>query len=264
MPLTALSFSELAEQSFAMAAHGDGREDFLLGSGLGGSPSSRPIDTRKPPVALYQELVTMYDQDAEDLRHAVDLACQALVSGSKVPEINACDDDPEVARDGAEGPQPMVEDEDERELQASVKKKFIEAMEQLQSTHVPKKRRGNLPKEATDTFRAWFSEHQEHPYPTDEEKKELAIKTNVRLTVLFNLRADCACRLFTILEPANILHLCFSVLSSPHALCLVWRGIDTRRPNHELVYQLSQANLEASRWSCRRRHSTWRGEYSKP
>lgn len=164
-----------------MAAHGDGREDFLLGGGLGDGASSRPMDPRQqPPVVLYRELVTLYDQDAEDLRNAVDLACQALVSGSKVPEINACDDEPQEPRDGVEGSEPVVENEDERELQASVKKKFIEAMEQLQSTHVPKKRRGNLPKEATDMFRAWFSEHQDHPYPTDEEKKELAIKTNVR------------------------------------------------------------------------------------
>lgn len=163
-----------------MAAHGEGRDDYLMGS-LGGGPSSRPIDSRQPPpTVLYRELVSLYDQDAEDLRHAVDLACQGLVSGSKVPEINACDEEPGVPREGAEGSIPVVEDEDDRELQASVKKKFIEAMEQLQSTHVPKKRRGNLPKEATDTFRAWFSDHHEHPYPTDEEKKELAMKTNVR------------------------------------------------------------------------------------
>ena len=36
-----------------------------------------------------------------------------------------------------------------------------------------KKRKGNLPKEATDKLRDWFINHLHHPYPTDDEKQEL-------------------------------------------------------------------------------------------
>lgn len=173
-----------------MASHGeDAREDLLLGGGGGAgvSPSSRPVIRGAAPTELYQELVELYDEDAEDLRAAVDLACSGLVAASKVPEISGVDvNDEEIGGAGIVGGSPVTSaDEDERELQASVKRKFVEAMEQLQSTHVPKKRRGNLPKEATDAFRDWFNEHYEHPYPTDEEKKQLALQTNVRTTASF-------------------------------------------------------------------------------
>lgn len=37
----------------------------------------------------------------------------------------------------------------------------------------PKKRRGNLPKEATDVMRSWLLLHLESPFPSDEEKREM-------------------------------------------------------------------------------------------
>ena len=33
-----------------------------------------------------------------------------------------------------------------------------------------RRRRGNLPKPITDILRAWFQDHLDHPYPTEEEK----------------------------------------------------------------------------------------------
>ncbi|KAI9698576.1 MAG: hypothetical protein M1820_007466 [Bogoriella megaspora] len=35
---------------------------------------------------------------------------------------------------------------------------------------IPRKRRGNLPREATQYFKRWFNEHISSPYPTEEEK----------------------------------------------------------------------------------------------
>ena len=40
-----------------------------------------------------------------------------------------------------------------------------------------RKRRGNLPKHVTDILKAWFQEHLDHPYPTEEDKRFLHNRT---------------------------------------------------------------------------------------
>ena len=45
-----------------------------------------------------------------------------------------------------------------------------------------RRRRGNLPKQVTDILRAWFHEHLDHPYPTDEDKQMLMAKTNLSIS----------------------------------------------------------------------------------
>lgn len=42
-----------------------------------------------------------------------------------------------------------------------------------------RRRRGNLPKHITDILRAWFHDHLDHPYPTDEDKQMLIGKTSL-------------------------------------------------------------------------------------
>ncbi|KAF2265070.1 hypothetical protein CC78DRAFT_579755 [Lojkania enalia] len=49
-----------------------------------------------------------------------------------------------------------------------------------------RKRRGNLPKEATGILKAWFSSHRESPYPTEEEKVILCHQTNLTLNQVSN------------------------------------------------------------------------------
>jgi hypothetical protein len=39
--------------------------------------------------------------------------------------------------------------------------------------HVPRRRRGNLPKEATTALKEWFLKNESNPYPTEEEKAYL-------------------------------------------------------------------------------------------
>ena len=54
----------------------------------------------------------------------------------------------------------------------------------------PGKRRGNLPKESKDKLKLWLSTHVEHPYPTEEEKKELAAEAGMtmgQVSALHNL-----------------------------------------------------------------------------
>ena len=45
-----------------------------------------------------------------------------------------------------------------------------------------RKRRGNLPKEATKVLRQWFDDHSESPYPTEEDKTSLCQGTGLQMT----------------------------------------------------------------------------------
>ncbi|EKG15145.1 Homeobox [Macrophomina phaseolina MS6] len=42
-----------------------------------------------------------------------------------------------------------------------------------------RRRRGNLPKEATALLKQWFHDHSDAPYPSDEEKSALAMQTGL-------------------------------------------------------------------------------------
>ncbi|KAL2801523.1 hypothetical protein BJX63DRAFT_438760, partial [Aspergillus granulosus] len=44
-----------------------------------------------------------------------------------------------------------------------------------------KRRRGNLPKPVTDTLRAWFHEHLDHPYPSEEDKQMFMSRTGLTI-----------------------------------------------------------------------------------
>ena len=45
-----------------------------------------------------------------------------------------------------------------------------------------KRRRGNLPKSVTDILRAWFHEHLDHPYPTEEDKQMFIARTGLSIS----------------------------------------------------------------------------------
>jgi Homeobox KN domain len=48
-----------------------------------------------------------------------------------------------------------------------------------------KRRRGNLPKPVTDVLRAWFHEHLDHPYPTEEDKQVFMNQTGLSISQVF-------------------------------------------------------------------------------
>ena len=50
-----------------------------------------------------------------------------------------------------------------------------------------KRRRGNLPKPVTDILRAWFHEHLDHPYPTEEDKQQFMQRTGLTLNQVSSL-----------------------------------------------------------------------------
>ena len=45
-----------------------------------------------------------------------------------------------------------------------------------------KRRRGNLPKQVTDILRAWFHDHLDHPYPTEEDKQMFIARTGLSIS----------------------------------------------------------------------------------
>ncbi|KAF1995967.1 hypothetical protein P154DRAFT_329430 [Amniculicola lignicola CBS 123094] len=49
-----------------------------------------------------------------------------------------------------------------------------------------RKRRGNLPKEATGILKAWFQAHRDSPYPTEDEKLALCNQTNLSINQISN------------------------------------------------------------------------------
>lgn len=44
-----------------------------------------------------------------------------------------------------------------------------------------RRRRGNMSKETTDKLRFWIVAHLQHPYPTEEEKRELVGLTGLQI-----------------------------------------------------------------------------------
>ena len=50
-----------------------------------------------------------------------------------------------------------------------------------------RKRRGNLPKEATSQLKAWFNAHRDSPYPSEDEKYALCSSTGLTLNQVRNV-----------------------------------------------------------------------------
>lgn len=68
-----------------------------------------------------------------------------------------------------------------------------------------RKRRGNLPKNVTAILKQWLIDHCKHPYPTEEEKRGLRIKTNLTLNQISNWFINARRRIlpFIINSPAS-------------------------------------------------------------
>lgn len=50
----------------------------------------------------------------------------------------------------------------------------------------PTRKRGKLPKETTDFLKAWLHRHSDHPYPSEEEKKQLCHATGLSMSQVSN------------------------------------------------------------------------------
>ena len=50
----------------------------------------------------------------------------------------------------------------------------------------PQRKRGKLPKETTDFLKTWLHRHSDHPYPSEEEKKQLCHATGLSMSQVSN------------------------------------------------------------------------------
>ncbi|KAH8818979.1 hypothetical protein DL96DRAFT_144732 [Flagelloscypha sp. PMI_526] len=64
----------------------------------------------------------------------------------------------------------------------------------------PQRKRGKLPKETTDFLKAWLHRHADHPYPSEEEKKQLCHATGLSMSQVSNWMINARRR---ILAPAH-------------------------------------------------------------
>lgn len=120
-----------ALRAFVEEAPGEGREDF---------------------VGTYLELLKCYETACVSFFDSCDSSCQQILADSIIPDVSRITTD-----------EPSCANNREQDLQHTVRRKFLQAMDKLQKTRVPKKYRGNLPKEAVEAFRRWFDEHDNHP-----------------------------------------------------------------------------------------------------
>ena len=66
----------------------------------------------------------------------------------------------------------------------------------------PTKKRGKLPKETTDYLKAWLHRHSDHPYPSEEEKKQLCHATGLSMSQVSNWMINVS-RPFAPVSPAH-------------------------------------------------------------
>ena len=59
----------------------------------------------------------------------------------------------------------------------------------------PPRKRGKLPKETTDYLKAWLHRHSDHPYPSEEEKKQLCHATGLSMSQVSNWMINVSDRL---------------------------------------------------------------------
>jgi hypothetical protein len=64
----------------------------------------------------------------------------------------------------------------------------------------PQRKRGKLPKETTDFLKAWLHRHSDHPYPSEDEKKQLCHATGLSMSQVSNWMINARRR---ILAPAH-------------------------------------------------------------
>ncbi|KAF0975032.1 hypothetical protein FDP41_005785 [Naegleria fowleri] len=68
-----------------------------------------------------------------------------------------------------------------------LKDKYLTKVLSLQeNTLLRSKRRGNLPRHATNVLKSWLFSHFLHPYPSESEKKDLCMETGLTLTQVNN------------------------------------------------------------------------------
>ncbi|GFR64784.1 homeobox protein PKNOX2-like, partial [Elysia marginata] len=64
--------------------------------------------------------------------------------------------------------------------------KYVQRLDEDEEEKSSKQKRGILPKQATQVMKSWLFQHIVHPYPTEDEKRQIASQTNLTLLQVNN------------------------------------------------------------------------------
>eukprot|EP00242_Pyramimonas_sp_CCMP2087_P000475 CAMPEP_0198229308 /NCGR_PEP_ID=MMETSP1445-20131203/114053_1 /TAXON_ID=36898 /ORGANISM="Pyramimonas sp., Strain CCMP2087" /LENGTH=328 /DNA_ID=CAMNT_0043909761 /DNA_START=250 /DNA_END=1236 /DNA_ORIENTATION=+ len=77
--------------------------------------------------------------------------------------------------------------EEEEEIVSTLKERYTEeALMKLKNEFLMRRKKGKLPKEATRPLQTWWYQHIFWPYPSEEDKRELVLKTSLISTQINN------------------------------------------------------------------------------
>ncbi|XP_077525371.1 homeobox protein PKNOX2-like isoform X3 [Amblyomma americanum] len=146
---------------------GGSLSDSASSSSCSSPPPPAPVSNPSPPPA--HSLVT-----ATQIQTSATLPVIASIHGgtplSQIgANISASSQDHRVSNLGSRSLS-LSGDDDEEDLLGSKKKQ----------------KRGVLPKQATSIMRSWLFQHIVHPYPTEDEKRQIAAQTNLTLLQVNN------------------------------------------------------------------------------
>jgi len=122
---------------------------------------------------VYLEVLRVCKQELERMDQMTDEFCTSYLEALKPT-----------------GATQQVWSEDPQKLQMAKRKNLsgdeMPSLQQQENYVVHKKRRGNLPKAATNILKKWLFDHLFHPYPTEEEKSALSLQTGLSLNQISN------------------------------------------------------------------------------
>ncbi|XP_033223666.1 homeobox protein PKNOX2-like isoform X2 [Belonocnema kinseyi] len=163
-----------------LSENGSSVQAVILGEG-GGVSEQRPSSTRSSSTV--QRSVRSNSQDQDD-----PLSPSNIHGGTPLSQIGAHScvsvSDVYLGQDitvaGSPSPAPSEDDEDGCGTATSTHSGSHS------SARKGRQKRGVLPKQATNIMRAWLFQHLVHPYPTEDEKRQIAGETNLTLLQVNN------------------------------------------------------------------------------
>ncbi|XP_013066812.2 homeobox protein PKNOX1-like [Biomphalaria glabrata] len=82
--------------------------------------------------------------------------------------------------------QPTVQQPQQQNQQSEIKSGHLRVSDDEDDDKNSKQKRGILPKQATQVMKSWLFQHIVHPYPTEDEKRQIASQTNLTLLQVNN------------------------------------------------------------------------------
>ncbi|KAI9319638.1 hypothetical protein BX666DRAFT_2119240 [Dichotomocladium elegans] len=120
------------------------------------------------------------------------------------------------------------------------------------SSNGKKRRRGNLPKTVTSELKQWLADHCQHPYPREEEKLALQLRTGLTLNQISNWFINARRRILPLLVVRNQTSSTFldpseeeQDLNDENCLRLVPVGNTATQPSSYLELRHMDASLSA-------------------